>query len=115
MARHTDLELISVKFPKQLVRIIDGFCKEHERTRSYVIRKGAEIFLDVFHDCQRRLNAAAEKINVIGENIDETQFPKVHQIAQVNTTIIENNLKDIMKTKNIGNRYDALVALEKNL
>jgi predicted DNA-binding protein len=106
---------INVEFPKELSDRIEKFSKENDRNKSYVIRKGAELFLDIFDTYQKKVEEATKKITVMGEPVDQVNFPKIYQIGSINLSIIERNLQDIMKLKNITNKSEALKALEENL
>ena len=69
-------KLVVTVLPEYIKKRVNRFCRENKKTRTYVIIKSLELFLDVFESHKRRLKKAKGKIMVLGQAVDDKHFPK---------------------------------------
>ena len=65
---------ISVRLPKELAKKLDGIAKETERSRSFIIQKAIESYIEESADLQIALDRLHDKSDpiVTGKEIRET-------------------------------------------
>jgi len=56
---------VSVRLPKDLAERLDGIAKETERSRSFIIQKALESYIDDFADLQIALDRLHDKRDAI--------------------------------------------------
>jgi len=56
---------ISVRLPKQLAERLDGIAKETERSRSYIIQKALESYIEDYADLQIALDRLHDRTDPV--------------------------------------------------
>jgi RHH-type rel operon transcriptional repressor/antitoxin RelB len=56
---------ISVRLPKQLTERLDGIAKETERSRSYIIQKALESYIEDYADLQIALDRLHDRTDPV--------------------------------------------------
>jgi RHH-type rel operon transcriptional repressor/antitoxin RelB len=56
---------ISVRLPKQLAARLDGVAKETERSRSYIIQKALESYIEDYADLQIALDRLHDRTDAV--------------------------------------------------
>jgi RHH-type rel operon transcriptional repressor/antitoxin RelB len=56
---------ISVRLPKQLADRLDGVAKETERSRSYIIQKALESYIEEYADLQIALDRLHDRTDAV--------------------------------------------------
>jgi RHH-type rel operon transcriptional repressor/antitoxin RelB len=56
---------ISVRLPKQLAERLDGVAKETERSRSYIIQKALESYIEDYADLQIALDRLHDRTDAV--------------------------------------------------
>ncbi len=56
---------ISVRLPKELAERLDGIAKETERSRSYIIQKALESYIEEYADLQIALDRLHDRTDTV--------------------------------------------------
>lgn len=57
------MSVLTVRIPQELKKMLETFCKEEDRTKSWLIKKALREKLEDWNDCRARVNSPKEYKN----------------------------------------------------